>query len=80
MKQGRTLEDLAREITRQAEAKRDYVANTKNMEGMTTYLERLPNKEFCAMWFKDLLLRHPDMDKNQYVTKFTMKHLSKVTH
>ena len=31
MKQGRTLEDLAREITRQAAQKRDYVAGTENM-------------------------------------------------
>jgi hypothetical protein len=32
MKIGRTLEDLAREITRQAEVKKDYVAGTENME------------------------------------------------
>ena len=31
MKQGRTLEDLVREITRQAAQKRDYVAGTENM-------------------------------------------------
>jgi hypothetical protein len=32
MKLGRTLEELAREITRQAAQKRDYVAGTENME------------------------------------------------
>lgn len=32
MKQGRTLKDLAREITRQAAQKRDYVADTSNVE------------------------------------------------
>jgi hypothetical protein len=56
------------------------IATPKNLDGMTTYLGRLPNKEFCALWFKDLLLRHPEYDKNQHVTKFAMEHLAKVTH
>lgn len=39
MKYGRSLEDLAREITRQAESKRDYVASTANMEMTVTERE-----------------------------------------
>ena len=48
------------------------IADTKNIEGMVRYLQRLPNKEFQAVWFRDCLKRHKELAENKHVTKFSL--------
>ena len=48
------------------------VANTKNLEPITKYLKRLQNKEWLAMWVKDVQARHPELNEHKTMTDFKM--------
>lgn len=51
-------------------------ATEKNIEAMITYLKRLQEKEFWAIWTKDLVIRHPHLANNKHVTKFKLNDLA----
>jgi hypothetical protein len=54
------------------------VSTEKNIEPIIRYLKRLPNQEFVAMWSKDALNRHPELNKNKHMTNFKLTNLTKV--
>lgn len=53
-------------------------AEPKNLAPMMKYLKRLPNKEFVAMWAKDVQLRHPHLNDTKEMTEFKLTVLTKI--
>lgn len=54
------------------------IATPKNIEGMIRYVKRWPNKEFEAVWCRDLLDRHKDLNDNQHMTNFKLTEMTKI--
>jgi hypothetical protein len=54
------------------------VSDKKNLEPIIRYLKRLPNKEFVAMWAKDVQTRHPEVNDTRVMTDFKLSVLTKI--
>src|SRR6478736_899212 len=48
------------------------VSDKKNLGQVLKYLKRLPNKEFVAMWAKDVQTRHPEVNDTKEMTEFKL--------
>lgn len=49
------------------------IADSKNIEPIIKYIERLPNQEFAAYWAHDTFRRDKSLMENKHVTKWTME-------
>jgi hypothetical protein len=54
------------------------VSDKKNLGQVLKYLKRLPNKEFVAMWAKDVQTRHPEVNDTKEMTEFKLSVLTKI--
>lgn len=54
------------------------VSDKKNLAQIITYLKRLPNAEFKAMWAKDVQIRHPEVNETKVMTDFKLTDLTKI--
>jgi hypothetical protein len=54
------------------------VTEKKNLGQIIKYLKRLPNKEFVAMWAKDVQVRHPEINDLKEMTEFKLSVLTKI--
>jgi hypothetical protein len=54
------------------------VADKKNLGQIIKYLKRMPNKEFVAMWAKDVQQRHPEVNDLKEMTEFKLSTLTKI--
>ena len=54
------------------------VADKKNLGQIITYLKRLPNAEWKAVWAKDVQLRHPEVNEVKAMTDFKLSDLTKI--
>jgi len=54
------------------------VSDKKNLGQVLKYLNRLPNKEFVAMWAKDVQVRHPEINDTKEMTDFKLSVLTKI--
>ena len=51
------------------------IANEKNIEAMLKYVTRVPAKEFMFMWWKEAMLRHPELKSNKFINHWKIKHV-----
>lgn len=56
------------------------MAKDSNIENMIKYLQRLPNKEFIAMWAKDAFTKNKDLMQNKHVRDFKMTTIGKLLY
>lgn len=54
------------------------VAQPKTLAPIIQYLKRLKNKEFLAMWAKDVQARHPEVNDHKLMTEFKLTELTKI--
>jgi len=53
-------------------------SDKKNIGAILKYINRLPNKEFCAVFASDAFVQHPELLQIREVTEWKMKHASKL--
>jgi hypothetical protein len=54
------------------------VSTPKNLEPITTYLKRLKEKEWLAMWVKDVQKRHPEVNDTKIMRDFKLTEVARI--
>ena len=54
------------------------VSTPKNLDAVTTYLKRMQDKEWLAVWAKDVQLRHPEVNDTKIMRDFKLSEITKI--
>lgn len=54
------------------------ISTVKNLEPITKYLTRLKDKEWLAMWVKDVQKRHPEVNDTKIMRDFKLSEVAKI--